>query len=108
MGATAGRGAPARLTASWPTAHALLTYREQTVAVITRGMKIRRRLRSVRVSALSEEERRRELREAEARGAHDHSDAPAESAASPRAAGKDGTPSPPEAGAERAGVSEPD
>jgi len=76
--------------------------------MITRRMKIRRQLRSVRASALSEEERRQELREAEARGAHDHSDAPAESVAAPRAAGKDDTPSPPEAGAERAGVSEPD
>ncbi len=76
--------------------------------MITRRMKIRRQLRSVRTSALSEEERRQELREAEARGAHDRSDAPAESAASPRAAGQDGTPRPPEAGAERAGVSEAD
>ena len=72
--------------------------------MITRGMKIRRHLRSVRASALSEEERRQELREAEARGAHDRRDAPAESAASPRAADQDDTPRPPEAGAERAGV----
>jgi hypothetical protein len=76
--------------------------------MITRRMKTRRQLRSVRVSALSEEERRQELREAEARGAHDHSGAPVESAASPHAAGPDGTPRPPEAGAEQAGVSEPD
>ena len=76
--------------------------------MITRRMKIRRQLRSVRASALSEEERRQELREAEARGAHDHSDAPAESVASPRATGQDDTPRPPEAGAERTGVSETD
>jgi hypothetical protein len=76
--------------------------------MITRRMKTRRRLRSVRASALSEQERRQELREAEARGARERSDAPAMSAASPRATGKDGTPRPPEAGAERAGVSEPD
>ena len=36
--------------------------------MITRRMKIRRQLRSVRASALSEEERRQELREAEANG----------------------------------------
>jgi hypothetical protein len=76
--------------------------------MITRGMKIRRRLRSVRVSALSEEERRQELREAEARGAHDESDEPARPAASPRAADQDATPGPPEAGAQRAGVPEVD
>ena len=76
--------------------------------MITRRMKIRRHLRSARASALSEEERRQELREAEARGAHDHSDAPAESVASPRATGQDDTPRPPEAGAERTGVSETD
>jgi hypothetical protein len=76
--------------------------------MITRRMKIRRQLRSVRASALSEEERRNELREAEARHAHDPSDAPAESAASPRATGQDVTPKPPEAGAEEAGVSESD
>jgi len=76
--------------------------------MITRRMKIRRQLRSVRASALSEEERRQELREAEARGAHDHSDTPAESVASPRATGQDDTPRPPEAGAERTGVSETD
>jgi hypothetical protein len=78
--------------------------------MITRRMKIRRQLLSVRASALSEEERRRELREAEANGAHGHGrDEPADSAASPRAAGDDGAPRPPEAGAERrAGVSEED
>jgi hypothetical protein len=76
--------------------------------MITRRMKIRRHLRSARASALTEEERRQELREAEARGAHDRGDAPAESAASPRAAGRDGTPRPPEAGAGRAGVGEDD
>ncbi len=40
--------------------------------MITRRMKIRRQLRSVRASALSEEERRQELREAEANGTHGH------------------------------------
>jgi hypothetical protein len=69
-------------------------------------MKIRRHLRSVRVSALSEKERREELRAAEARGTHDMSDEPAGSAAFPRAAGQESTPRPPEAGAERAGVDE--
>ena len=58
--------------------------------MITRRMKIRRQLRSARASALSEEERRQELREAEARHAHDHGDAPAESAVSPRDMGQDG------------------
>jgi len=43
----------------------------QTMAMITRRMKIRRRLRSVRASVLSEDERRRELREAEARSARE-------------------------------------
>ncbi len=76
--------------------------------MITRGMKIRRHLRSIRASALSEEERRQELREAEARGTHDGSGEPSESATSPRAAGQDCTPRPLEAGAERAGVSEVD
>ncbi|HEX5643793.1 MAG TPA: hypothetical protein VFZ86_15890 [Thermoleophilia bacterium] len=77
--------------------------------MITRRMKIRRQLRSVRASALSEEERRQELREAEANGTHGHvRDEPAGSAASPRAAGDDGAPRPPEAGAGRAGVSEED
>ncbi len=38
--------------------------------MITRRMKIRRHLRSVRTSALTEAERRQELREAEARSAH--------------------------------------
>jgi hypothetical protein len=39
--------------------------------MITRRMQIRRRLRSARTSALSEEERRMELREAEVRRARD-------------------------------------
>ncbi len=108
MRATAGRGAPAGFTPSSCPAHAFLTSRGQTVAMITRGMKIRRRLRSVRASALSEEERRQELREAEARGMHGETGEPPESAASPRAAGQDRTPRPPEAGAGRAGVDEAD
>jgi hypothetical protein len=73
-------------------------------------MKIRRQLRSVRASALSEEERRRDLREAEARGSHDHSGATVEPAASPRTTSQDGLPGRPESesGAEPAGVSEPE
>jgi hypothetical protein len=77
--------------------------------MITRRTKIRRQLRSVRASALTEEERRQELREAEANGAHGRDrDEPDEPAASPRAADEDGTSRPPEAGAGRAGVSEAD
>jgi hypothetical protein len=78
--------------------------------MITRRMKIRRQLRSVRASALSEEERREELREAEANGTHGRDrDGLADSAASPRAADVDGAPRPPGAGAERpAGVSKED
>jgi len=55
--------------------------------MITHQMKIRRQLRSVRTSGLSEEERRQELREAEERAAHGHRDEPPESKASPRASG---------------------
>jgi hypothetical protein len=55
--------------------------------MMTHGMKIRRQLRSVRTSALPEEERRQELREAEERAAHGHRDEPPESKASPCAAG---------------------
>ena len=55
--------------------------------MITHGMKIRRQLRSIRTSALSEEERRQELREAEERAAHGHRDESPESKASPRASG---------------------
>lgn len=70
-------------------AHGFLMSREQTAAMITRRMKIRRQLRSVRASALSEEECRQELRETEACGAHGHvRDEPAKSAASPRAAAR--------------------
>ena len=75
--------------------------------MITHRMKIRRQLRSVRASALTEDQRRQELREAEERGAHDHRDEPPEPQASPRAAGIEGTPKPPEAEAGRAGVTEP-
>jgi hypothetical protein len=39
--------------------------------MMTRGLRIRRHLRSARVSALTEEERRIEIREAEARIARD-------------------------------------
>jgi len=55
--------------------------------MITWRMKIRRQLRSVRASALTEEERRQELREAEERAAHDHRDEAPEPRASPRAPG---------------------
>jgi hypothetical protein len=90
-------------------AHTFITRREQTATMITRRMKIRRRLRSVRASALSEEERRRELREAEESDAHGQArDEPAGPAASPRATGRDGNPRPAEARAERAGVGEDD
>jgi hypothetical protein len=72
-------------------------------------MKIRRQLRSVRASALSEAERLQELREAEARHAHGHGrDEAAEPSASPRAAGDDGASSLREAKVERAGVRETD
>lgn len=76
--------------------------------MVTRRMKIRCHLRSVRVSALSEAERRQELREAEASRADGRgSDEAATSTASPRAVG-DGASSPREAEAERAGVGEAD
>ena len=75
--------------------------------MVTRRMKIRRHLRSSRVSALSEAERRQELRDAEASRVHGRgSDEAATSTASPRAVG--GASSPREADAERAGVGEAD
>ena len=55
--------------------------------MMTHGMKIRRHLRSVRTSTLTEEQRRQELREAEERAAHGHRDEPPESKVSPRAFG---------------------
>jgi hypothetical protein len=76
--------------------------------MLTRRMKIRRQLRSARTSALSEQERRQELREAEARGAKHRRDEPSSPASSPRAADDDGTPRPPDAGAGLAGVGEAD
>ena len=77
--------------------------------MFTHRMQIRRHLRSARASALTEEERRQELREAQDRGALGHSHGePAESAASLRAPGDDGTPRPPEAQAARAGVGQTD
>ena len=76
--------------------------------MVTRRMMIRRHLRSVRASALSEAERRRELREAEASRVHGQgSDEAASSTASPRAV-DDGASRPREAEAERAGVGEAD
>jgi hypothetical protein len=73
----------------------------------THGMKIRRELRSARASALTDEQRRQELRETGERGTHDAHygrDEPAESAAPPRAAGQDRGPRPPEAEAGEAGA----
>ena len=105
MSAAAAGGASAAFTVLRRSTHPFLTGHSKTTAMITRRMKIRRHLRSVRASALTEEERRHELREAEARGAYDlDRDEPVESAASPRATDDDDTPRPPEAGAERAGV----
>lgn len=76
--------------------------------MITRRMKIRRHLRSVRASALSEEERRQELREAEVRAAHgDSQGEPTETAMSPRPSNH-GSPGPGEAEVKRAGASESD
>jgi len=76
--------------------------------MVTRRMMIRRHLRSVRVSALSEAERRQELRDAEASRVHGRvSDEAATSTASPRAV-DDRASSPREADAERAGVGEAD
>lgn len=69
----------------------------------TRRMKIRRHLRSVRASVLSEEERRQELRTAEARATHHGSqDESTEPTVSPRTSGDGATP-PSEAEAGRAG-----
>ena len=77
--------------------------------MITRRMKIRRHLRSARTSALTETERRQELREAEANQAHgEDRDLAAEPSASPRVAGGDSASGLREASAERAGVSEID
>jgi hypothetical protein len=73
--------------------------------MITRRMRIRRHLRSVRASALTEEERRQELREAESRLQRDQGcDETNEPAVSPRAAGEDGASALREADPERAGV----
>lgn len=75
--------------------------------MLTRRMKIRRHLRSARASALSEEVRRQELREAEERLEHGQDrDERAESAASPRATDGAGTSG--LGDAERAGVGEAD
>ena len=72
-------------------------------------MQIRRRLRSVRVSALSEVERRQELREARKRGVRDDRFEPPESGAFPLASDPtDGTPDASEALAGPAGVSPTD
>lgn len=59
--------------------------------MMTRSMKIRRQLRSARVSALSEEERRAEMREAQERHARHEGAGPVQSGAGeatpPQAAG---------------------
>jgi hypothetical protein len=73
--------------------------------MVTYRMKIRRRLRSVRTSALTEEERRVELREAEARSASGRGK-PAEPEVSP-SSGDGGASKPAEAHARRADVDEP-
>ena len=76
--------------------------------MINRRMKIRRHLRSVRASALSVEERRHELREAEASIAQgDRQGEPIESEVSPRSSDP-GAPGPSGAETMRAGGSEPD
>jgi hypothetical protein len=76
--------------------------------MITHGMKVRRQLRSARVSALSHEERRQELREAEERVARGHGNVhgePAtETAAPARSSGTGGAPINPEAEVERPGI----
>jgi hypothetical protein len=101
--------APAGFTASRLHAHAFLTHRWQAVVMITRRMRIRRQLRTVRASALSEKERRQELREAEANGTHGRDrDEPAGSAAPPHAAGDDGARRPPAGAERRAGAGEED
>lgn len=88
--------------------HTLLTWRRKTVLMITRRMKTRRHLRSVRTSALPQEERRLELREAEARAAQgDSQGEPTEPEVSPRPSSP-GAPGLSKAEAERAGVGEPD
>jgi hypothetical protein len=85
--------------------HHPLTGRRHNGAMMTRRMKIRRHLRSVRTSALTEEERRLELREAEARSAHGRGK-PAEPEASP-SLGDGSAHEPTEACSEWADVSEP-
>jgi hypothetical protein len=58
-------------TPSMPS-HATLTRSgDHVLTMITHRMKIRRHLRSARVAALTSEERRQELREAERRNAQD-------------------------------------
>jgi hypothetical protein len=71
--------------------------------MITRRMQLRRRIRSASTSALSEEERRMELREAEARSACDRG----EDAAPEVSPSSGGEAKPAEAHAGRAGVDKP-
>jgi hypothetical protein len=85
--------------------HTLLALGGEDVYMITRRMKTRRHLRSVRTSALSEEERRLELREAEARSAHGRVE-PVVPEASP-SPGDVGASPPVEARSGRAGVHDP-
>jgi len=64
--------------------------------MITHSMKVRRQLRSARVTALTFEERRSEMREAEARvngapAGPDRSDVPAAPAATPKPPGQEPT-----------------
>lgn len=84
-------------------AHVFLTLQEETVVMNTRRMKIRRQLRSARASALSEDERRQELRKAEAKAAQDGGrGVPGEPGVSPRTIG-DGAAIPGAAETDRAG-----
>jgi hypothetical protein len=77
MNSGRSRGQRRNFTGSRCSSHASLTCVGQIASMISHRMKIRANLRSVRVSALSEEERRKELREAEARNAHAHPLGPA-------------------------------
>jgi len=51
--------------------------------MMTRRMKIRQQIRSARVSALSQEERLQEMREAQEQGAHGHDRADAAAPVAP-------------------------
>jgi hypothetical protein len=85
-------------------AHVSLTGRVQTrVAMMTRRMKTRRQIRSARVSALSQEERLQEMREAQEQGAHGDDRADAAASVGPPHAARCRTPRAPEEAPEPAG-----